>query len=293
MARKRDKIKKVFSPPPAEPAPQDDGDTLEDDLLAALDAKDAEVQKQAAVVLQSMESAKSEVSLGKSKKDSRSRFEARAARKAEQRVAELAPVDEAADAKMQREIKEEEDAILGECEVQGLHMVEIPPDGHCLYTAIADQLALLGLIPPAAAVPITTRTAAATYMYAHPDMFIPFLPSIEGEDGEGASSGGLITPKQFEVYCSRVRDTGTWGGEPEITALASAYKVPIHVVQSGPRRVVVHEPADGVVAKPGAAVKISYHRRMYGLGEHYNSLRPKTLVDRIPGVDHIRAALKA
>ena len=78
MARKRDKIKKVFSPPPAEPAPQDDGDTLEDDLIAALDAKDAEVQKQAAVVLQSVESAKSEDSLGKSKKDSRSRFEARA-----------------------------------------------------------------------------------------------------------------------------------------------------------------------------------------------------------------------
>jgi len=292
MARKRDKIKKVFSPPPAEPAPQDDGDTLEDDLFAQLDAKDAQVRKEAAVVLQSVESAKSEESVEKSRKDSRSRFEARAARKAEQRAAEIPPVDEAADAKMQREIKEEEVAILGECDAQGLHMVEIPPDGHCLYTAVADQLALLGLIPPAAAVPITTRTAAATYMYSHPDAFIPFLPSIDGEDGEGAGSAGLMTPKQFEIYCSRVRDTGTWGGEPEIMALASAYKVPIHVVQSGPQRVVVHAPTDGVLAKPDAVVKISYHRRMYGLGEHYNSLRPKKLADRIPGMDHIRAALK-
>jgi len=292
MARKRDKIKKVFSPPPAEPAPQDGGDTLEDDLFAQLDAKDAEVRKEAAVVLQSVESAKSEESVEKSRKDSRSRFEARAARKAEQRAAEMAPVDEAADARMQREIKEEEAAILGECDAQGLHMVEIPPDGHCLYTAVADQLALLGLIPPAAAVPITTRTAAATYMYSHPDAFIPFLPSIDGEDGEGAGSAGLMTPKQFEIYCSRVRDTGTWGGEPEIMALASAYKVPIHVVQSGPQRVVVHAPTDGVLAKPDAVVKISYHRRMYGWGEHYNSLRPKKLADRIPGMDHIRAALK-
>jgi len=194
---------------------------------------------------------------------------------------------------MEREIKEEEDAILGECNAQGLHMVEIPPDGHCLYTAIADQLALLGLIPPSAAVPITTRTAAANYMYAHPDLFIPFLPSVEGEDGAGAESAGLISLKQFETYCARIRDTGTWGGEPEIMALASAYKVPIHVVQSGPQRVVVHDPAGGQVVKPDAVVKISYHRRMYGLGEHYNSLRPKTLANRIPGMDQVRAALKA
>lgn len=293
MARKRDKIKKVFSPPPAEPAPQDDGDTLEEDLFAQLDARDAEVRKEAAVVLQSVENAKSEESVEKSKKGGRSRFEARAARKAEQRAAELSPVDEAADAKMEREIKEEEAAILGECDVQGLQMIEIPPDGHCLYTAVADQLALLGLIPSAAAVPATTRTAAATYMYAHPDAFIPFLPSIDGEDGAGAGLAGLMTPKQFEIYCARIRDTGTWGGEPEIMALASAYKVPIHVIQSGPQRVVVHAPTDGQMAKPGAVVKISYHRRMYGLGEHYNSLRPKTLVDRIPGMDHVRAAFKA
>jgi OTU domain-containing protein 6 len=146
-------------------------------------------------------------------------------------------------------------------------MEKIPPDGHCLYTAIADQLALLGLIPPAAAVPITTRTAAANYMYAHPDLFVPFLPSVEGEDGVGAESAGLISPKQFETYCAQVRDTGKWGGEPEIMALASAYKVPIHVIQSGPQRVVVHDPAGGQVAKPDAVVKISYHRRMYGLGE--------------------------
>jgi hypothetical protein len=79
MARKRDKIKKVFSPPPAEPKPQD-GDTLEDDLFAALDARDAEVQKEAAVVLQSIESAKSNEAIEKSKKDSKSRFQARAVR---------------------------------------------------------------------------------------------------------------------------------------------------------------------------------------------------------------------
>ncbi|KAF8744172.1 OTU-like cysteine protease, partial [Rhizoctonia solani] len=294
MARKRDKIKKVFSPPPAEPAPatgQDDG--LEDDLFAQLDARDAETRKEAAEVLQSVESAKATDAAEKSKKDSKSRFQARVTRKAEQRAAELPAVDEASKAQMEREIKEEEEAIMEECKAQGLHMVEIPPDGHCLYTAVADQLALLGLIPSSAVYPSTTRNAAADYMLAHPDSFIPFLPSIEGEDGAGAESAGLLSPQQFQTYCARIRDTGTWGGEPEITALANAYKVPIHVVQSGPQRVVVHGPQDGQVVKPDAVVKISYHRRMYGLGEHYNSLRPKTIVDRIPGMEQVRAALKA
>ncbi|KAG8765890.1 hypothetical protein FRC12_007222 [Ceratobasidium sp. 428] len=292
MARKRDKIKKVFSPPPSEPEPQENGDTLEDDLFAALDARDAEVQKEAASVLQSVESAKSEESIEKSKKDSKNRFQARIARKAEKLAAGLLPVDEDADARMKQEIKDEEDAILGECKTQGLQMIEIPPDGHCLYTAIADQLALLGFIPSTAAVPTTTRTTAANYMFSHPDLFIPFLPSASGEDGAGADSPGLISPKEFEIYCARIRDTGDWGGEPEIVALASAYKVPIHVIQAGSHRVVVHEPIGEQVAKPDAVVKISYHRRMYGLGEHYNSLRPKTLADRIPGMDQVRAAFK-
>ncbi|KAG9075777.1 hypothetical protein FS749_012512 [Ceratobasidium sp. UAMH 11750] len=292
MARKRDKIKKVFSPPPAEPEPQGDADTLEDALFAALDARDAEVQKEAASVLQSVESAKSDEAVEKSKKDTRNRFQSRMARKAEKLAAEQPPVDETADARIQREIKEEEDAILGECKAQGLQMIEIPPDGHCMYTAVADQLALLGIIPPDAAVPITTRTAAANYIFSHPDSFIPFLPSVNGEDGAGADSPGLISPQEFEIYCARIRDTGDWGGEPEIVALSSAYKVPIHVIQAGSHRVVVHEPMDGQVAKPGAVVKISYHRRMYGLGEHYNSLRPKTLADRIPGMEQVRAALK-
>ncbi|CEL51745.1 OTU domain-containing protein 6B OS=Danio rerio GN=otud6b PE=2 SV=1 [Rhizoctonia solani AG-1 IB] len=294
MARKRDKIKKVFSPPPAEPTPvvaQDDG--LEDDLFAQLDSRDAETRNEAAEVLQSVENAKADEAAEKSRKDSKSRFQARITRKMEQRAAELPAVDEASKAQMEREIKEEEEAIMEECKAQGIHMVEIPPDGHCLYTAVADQLALLGLIPSSAVHPSTTRNAAADYMLAHPDSFIPFLPSVEGEDGAGADSAGLLSPQQFQVYCARIRDTGTWGGEPEIMALANAYKVPIHVVQSGPQRVVVHQPQDGQVLKPDAAVKISYHRRMYGLGEHYNSLRPKTIVDRIPGMEQVRSAFKA
>jgi len=152
---------------------------------------------------------------------------------------------------------------------EGFIAIKISPDGHCLYAAVADQLAVLGILSPALANFKTTRLAAADYMYTHPDDFIPFLPSIDGEDGADATdSTGLMTPEGFKTYCLAVRDTGVWGGEPEITALSRAYKVPIHVIQSGQPPVVKHSPPPGAEPSPGTPIVfISYHRRMYGLGE--------------------------
>lgn len=73
--------------------------------------------------------------------------------------------------------------------------------------------------------------------------------------------------QEFEKYCVTMRDTGTWGGEPEILALSRVYKVPIHVVQGGPPPIVVHNPGKAAPPPNGPIVWISYHRRMYGLGE--------------------------
>jgi len=114
-------------------------------------------------------------------------------------------------------------------------------------------------------------------MHAHPDDFLPFLPSLEGEDGLGATaSTGIMTLPQFDIYCRNIRDTGQWGGEPEIQALARAYSAPIHVVQAAQPHIVVHSPVPGMQSEFGDphVIRISFHRRMYGLGEHYNSLRP-------------------
>lgn len=115
----------------------------------------------------------------------------------------------------------------------------------------------------------STRLAAANYMLSHQDDFIPFLPSVEGEDGVGATqSDGIMSSKQYARYCASIRETAAWGGEPEILALSRAYNVPIHVVQAGKPPVVIHEPVEGMSDVAGAKVAfISYHRRMYGLGE--------------------------
>lgn len=104
-------------------------------------------------------------------------------------------------------------------------------------------------------------------MLAHPDNFLPFLPSEGGEDGVGSMNDtGIMTPAAFERYCATMRDTGAWGGEPEIMALCSVHNITINVVQGGAPEIVPHTP----LGSPGGGEKvawISYHRRMYGLGE--------------------------
>ncbi|KAG8904963.1 hypothetical protein FRB99_000965 [Tulasnella sp. 403] len=245
---------------------QDDG--LLDDLLAQMD-QNATNKPEAAKLLNSVVANQQQENRSRKKRDPRKKFDERKARKAAARAAAQPVVEGEAEAaeRLAREKDEEERLIKNTCESLGLEMYEINPDGHCLFSAVADQLAQLRLINPAAANYKMTRAAAASFMLQHPDEFMPFIPSVQGEDGAGATSSGLITPAQFAQYCATVRDTGAWGGEPEIMALCRAYSIPIHVVQWGQPPIVCHS-ANGVQVDPTLpSVKISYHRRMYGLGE--------------------------
>lgn len=62
----------------------------------------------------------------------------------------------------------------------------------------------------------------------------------------------------------------------QILALSRYYQIPIHVIQSNHPKIVAHSPdpkaratLDPKSARKIKAVRISYHRRLYGLGEHY------------------------
>lgn len=158
---------------------------------------------------------------------------------------------------------------------------DIRPDGHCLFSAVADQLRAVDVplrkglgaaageegkgegeeeegegegLPPYKAV----RRAAAAYMLRNPDDFAPFLD----EDLDG--------------YARKMRDTADWGGQLELLALARAYGVDICVVQ-GEGRVEKTEGAEADRAGDGAKKELwlAYYRHGYALGEHYNSLRKK------------------
>lgn len=285
MGGKRKKVKDILAPSsnPPPPAPTVEDDELLDDLIAQLDSGDKNVQNASAEVINDIQLLRFHENNEprKLKKHSKTRFLERQARKATEISQRHTPDDPQIDAQIERETKEEEESISTTCKLLGLELYNVTPDGHCLFAAVADQLAILGIIPREQANYTVTRTTAANYIYTHPDDFLPFLPSIDGEDGIGAMDAGLMTPQQFEIYCTAMRDTGVWGGEPEILALSRAYNIPIHVIQSGTPSVVVHNPTGAPDQDSGfdaskKAVRISYHRRMYGLGEHYNSLRPRT-----------------
>ncbi|KAG0376545.1 hypothetical protein BGX24_007595 [Mortierella sp. AD032] len=82
--------------------------------------------------------------------------------------------------------------------------------------------------------------------------------------------GDMMSPDDFNEYCKDLESTAVWGGQPELLAISRVHKVPIWVVQMGSPTVKLS--ADVYSTK--TPLMVSYHRHMYGLGEHYNSLRP-------------------
>ncbi|KAI1820578.1 OTU domain-containing protein 6B [Xylaria intraflava] len=155
----------------------------------------------------------------------------------------------------------------------GLVEHEIRPDGHCLFSAIADQLVQREIpINPSprsrgregkgggdqTAPYKVVRRVATDYMESHPDDFAPFLE------------------EPLESYVPKIRDTAEWGGQLELLALASAYGVEIKVVQDG-RTEAIQPSRRPVQGDEGAkTIWLAYYRHGYGLGEHYNSLRKKS-----------------
>ncbi len=115
-------------------------------------------------------------------------------------------------------------------------------------------------------------------MLKHPDDFIPFIPSADNDDAP-------MSLEEYERYCATIRDTAAWGGEPEILALCKSYNVPIYVIQGATPHIVVHDPTDAQNSdkKADQVVRISYHRRMYGLGE------VSTVQSTIPLADTVRS----
>ncbi|KAF9971388.1 OTU domain-containing protein 6B [Actinomortierella ambigua] len=153
----------------------------------------------------------------------------------------------------------ERQAIEELAQVMELEVKDITADGHCLYNAVADQLAQHYEKTTSAK---DLRSETAQYMRDHADDFVPFLTNKQGD---------MMSSEDFEVYLKELEESAVWGGQPELLALSRVHKVPIWVIQMGSPTVKLS--ADEYpMQKP---LIVSYHRHMYGLGEHYNSLRPK------------------
>lgn len=125
-----------------------------------------------------------------------------------------------------------------------------------MYNAIADQLLLRRGKDYSFA---QLRKMAADYILENQDDFLPFLVDENGE---------LLKADDLDNYCNKVAYGTVWGGNNELQALSQVLECQIHVVQASSSVVKLGENHDSDV------LTISYHRHAYGLGEHYNSLRP-------------------
>ncbi|KAF9891942.1 hypothetical protein FE257_002905 [Aspergillus nanangensis] len=210
------------------------------------------------------------------------RQKARLARRAAEQAAQAEIAAEEA-AKQTDHRGNEKEVMDGVFKRLGLTQIEINPDGHCLYSAIAYELQGLGLgLKPDSkriALKDTTqsrietvtspqhdgyravRAVTADFITEHPDDFAPFME------------------EPLEQYTHKVKFTAEWGGELELQAISRAYGVDINVIQ-GDGRIQKIESGDteelDEEERARRVMWLAYYRHTYGLGEHYNALTKRT-----------------
>lgn len=204
------------------------------------------------------------------------RQKARLARREAERVAQAEVAAEEA-AKQTDHRGNEKEVMDAEFKRIGLKEIEINPDGHCLYSAVAYQLDDLGLglkpdpsrivLQPPTLSRIETvasakhdgyravRAVTADFIKEHQDDFVPFME------------------EPLEEYIKKIRLTAEWGGQLELQAIARAYGVDINVLQGDGRIEKIESAGDNTDTK--RQIWLAYYRHTYGLGEHYNALVQK------------------
>ncbi|KAK9996011.1 hypothetical protein SO802_020697 [Lithocarpus litseifolius] len=165
----------------------------------------------------------------------------------------------------------ENEKLERKLEPLGLIVTEIKPDGHCLYRAVENQLALLS----GGSSPYTyqeLREMVASYMRKHESDFIPFFLSENVLEGDSDNS----VTERFENYCKEVESTAAWGGQLELGALTHCLRKHIMILSGSFPDVEMgkeYKSNDGN-GSSNSSIMLSYHKHAFGLGEHYNSVVP-------------------
>lgn len=148
--------------------------------------------------------------------------------------------------------------IKSELKKKNLMIYNIEADGNCLYNAVDHQLKLKTNFSYGVK---QLRTETSNQILTNKFDYLPFLTNSQ--------TGEVMTEKELEEYCYNIANSTNWGGQIELKALSQVVKKPITVIQAdGPPLVMGEEYSnntDGLI--------ITYHRHMYQLGEHYNSVQ--------------------
>eukprot|EP00288_Rhodomonas_lens_P007238 CAMPEP_0177724084 /NCGR_PEP_ID=MMETSP0484_2-20121128/18543_1 /TAXON_ID=354590 /ORGANISM="Rhodomonas lens, Strain RHODO" /LENGTH=271 /DNA_ID=CAMNT_0019236535 /DNA_START=28 /DNA_END=843 /DNA_ORIENTATION=+ len=157
---------------------------------------------------------------------------------------------------------EEDKALAVKLAPLKLTVKEVKPDGHCLYRAVGDQCVQnLSSLPenlsnevsawPEGTEYLKLRRKTAEYMRLRRNDFEPFVDA------------------DYDSYLQKIEGTAEWGGDIELQALSRALGANIHVHSA-----LLAEQVFSPDAPSSLHFNVSFHRHAFGLGEHYNSLKP-------------------
>lgn len=147
----------------------------------------------------------------------------------------------------------------------GWRVTSIEKDGNCLFRAISDQLYGSERFHQ------DIRQRLVDFIAREKDIFAPFV-ELEGES--------------MDAYCTRMRRSGEWGGNPELYAAAKSFNIHLVVHQGPLRRLRIEndDPSDPTSQNKGLPPPPAKPYRTLHLlfkDEHYRSLRPKDGTDPV------------
>lgn len=210
------------------------------------------------------------------------RQKARLARRAAEQAAQSAAAAEEAATQTNYRGNEQEvmDAVFKKL---GLKEIEVTPDGHCLYSAVAKQLdeSGLGLRPDPSRIVLQPSTQSRIDTVASPqhDGYRAVRAVTADFIMEHKGDFEAFMEEPLESYTRKIKLTAEWGGQLELQAIARAYGVEINVVQKDGRLEKI-ESGDSdsfdEEEKRKRVIWLAYYRHTYGLGEHYNALVKKS-----------------
>jgi OTU domain-containing protein 6 len=221
--------------------------------MEAAEAKEAKEKAKADGSNNNNNNGMGNMSLGETSEGGTTQKLSRYEKRKQKKLAEEAKIDAAraaieANQDDQKEV--EMSKILEVLEPLGFTIKDIKADGHCLFTSVAHQLALRSGEQLTNQACFEMRKIATSYMRSNPDSFAPF---IEGDLSE---------------YCDNMSNTASWGGQIEIQALSDALQTPVEVYAAGQDVLIMGQTYENV------PLRVTYHRKYYTLGEHYNSVVP-------------------
>lgn len=157
--------------------------------------------------------------------------------------------------------KLEEEGMTEMINLNGLELIEIKPDGNCLFSSIQDQLSEKHDIELLVE---ELRRQAATYIRENKDIFAAFMYNEATDELE-----------DIDEYTTKLESTSMWGSDKEILAFTNIFECTISVLSfdTHTKRTNTLLINEGQQSNP--QLNLAYYKHCYGLGEHYNSLRNK------------------